>query len=146
MTMCDVCHEYHERLEAKLGTLDAGQSQIRRDLEIHIAEAHAHLVSSATIQDWDKQILNTLGVLTIQHEKLAAAVMGPMVEDFDGDVHRDAEESLMFQVRQNTGLLRELNENQIRNGDRVRIQFGPKEWSGIIVAIISAIAAIIVQL
>ena len=137
--LCEICHEYHERLDGRLGHLEEQHETIRRDLEVHIAEAHAHLVGASIIQQWDEEILSSVA-------KLADAVMGPQHSDFDNHLVRDEQQGLIAKVDANTAVLLELRANQLRNGDRVKIQFGPKEWSGIIVAFLSLLGTIIISM
>ena len=123
--MCDICHEFHESLEKSMGELTKEQKAMRRDLEVHIAEAHRDVVTV------DSTLIRRMAS---DFEELATAVMGPKRTILEGG-GRHEEEGLVAQMR-------EVREWQ-RNGT-MKLKLTGRDWAGIVIAIIGAVSAIIV--
>ena len=91
MCDCDKCHEAHLRIQASLDSLKEQHNVIAHDLEFHLGETHQRLVMDYKIQEWDEDILSKV-------DNLAAAVLGPTYEDFDGVEHRDTNAGMQSQM------------------------------------------------
>ena len=127
--MSEECHIEHKEIRERL-------EGISRDLEVHIAETHAH-VTEQTIQAWDKEIRSKV-------DRLADAVMGPPIYDFDGTLHRDDNEGLISKVDGNSKVLREhttiLKDIKHQLGNGIKMQW--KTSDKVLVAIIGGLVAI----
>lgn len=144
--MCDVCHDHHNKIQAAIEGVQGDVTQLRRDLEHHIGETHAHLVNSHDIKEWDRVTMEAVLELQESHGKLAAAVMGPLKESFDGDLTRDVEASLISQVSQNTRLLTKHTtllegiDHQVHNGLKFKLSVQDK---ALLIALLTLMTTVI---
>lgn len=149
--MCD-CSKHHEEIASLVAEVGDKVANIDKKLEYHLGTTHQHLVDARTIKTWDEEILKLVKGLEVSHSKLADAVMGEQVADFDGVLHRIPMDSLTYQVSQNTNLLKEQGqvldkqghtidriEHQLGNGLKLRISVSDQ----VKVALIAAAATLI---